>query len=289
MANTRDESAECIICGANAKIIGEVTTGKKYEVAKCQKCAFVFTLPRPSVEELIAHYDADYFTNSNKETGYGDYYRVGEMNMRAMWPVFKSYVGLGAAEGRAILDVGCASGAFLSKAQSEGWKAKGVELSEDAVKRARVEYHLEVYQDDIFCDKLETASFNVLTMWHSLEHTLKPLAELQRAHDLLVPSGLCFIELPNWNSLGRIAKGTKWNQLVPPAHLNFFTKESITFALKKVGFEDIKCSTHHIAGFTRLKSKVPGVAKASLSGIEAWVEHRGNGGYLRAVGRKSPK
>jgi SAM-dependent methyltransferase len=289
MINNKDESEKCIVCSENIKIIGEVTTSKNYKVAKCQKCGFVFILPRPSVAELIAHYDADYFTNSNKETGYGDYYRVGEMNMRAMWPVFKSYVGLGAAEGRAMLDVGCASGAFLSKAQGEGWKTTGVELSEDAVKRAREEYHLEVYADDIFSSKLEPSSFDIITMWHSLEHTLEPLAELQRAHDLLLPSGLCFIELPNWNSLGRIAKGTKWNQLVPPAHLNFFTRKSITFALKKAGFEDISCSTHHIAGFTKIKSKVPAVAKASMSRVEAWVEHQGNGGYLRAVGRKSSK
>lgn len=277
----------CIVCSKNVKIIGEVVTNKKYEVAKCQTCHFVFILPRPTKAELIAHYDADYFTNSNKETGYKDYYNVGEDNMRAMWPVFKSYVGLGASEGGAILDVGCASGAFLSEAQGEGWKAKGVELGEDAVKRAREKYHVDVYRDDIFCDQLDATSFDVVTMWHALEHTLDPMAELQRAYSLLTPSGLCFIELPNWDSLGRIAKGTKWNQLVPPAHLNFFTKESMAVALKKVGFQDIKCSTHHIAGFARLKSKAPRVAKAPLNGIEALVEGRGHGGYLRAVGRKS--
>lgn len=278
---------KCLICHSDKiSIIGTVETSGHYEVARCKACHFVFTLPRPTPEELIAHYSADYFTNSSREAGYVDYYLVGEMNMKAMWPSFKDYAKLKEEDKKTILDVGCASGAFLAEAEHDGWKTKGIELSEDAVGRAKSEYHLDVMQGDIFDERLEAGAFDVVTMWHVLEHTIDPMEVLQRAHDLLTPTGLLFIELPNWNSLGRLIKGTKWKQLVPPAHLNFFVRESMRYALQHSGFEVIRCSTQHIVGFDVLKSRSPKPIVPLLSGFEAAVVTTGCGGYLRALARK---
>ena len=278
---------ECLICrSGNLKTIGLVDTSKRYEVTQCRKCAMVFTLPRPTHDELIAHYSAEYFTNSKREAGYADYYSIGEMNMRNMWPSFKEYAEFKPQVGRRMLDVGCASGAFLDEARKDGWNTKGIELSNDAVRRANKEYHLDVLGGDIFDSRLSPKTFDVLTMWHILEHTIDPLAVLKRAHELLDSNGALFIELPNWNSLGRIVNGMKWKQLVPPAHLNFFNTKSMPVALEQAGFNVVKCSTLHVAGFDILRSRVPKVALPLVGAVEGLVSKLGRGGYLRALALK---
>src|SRR5579871_3175224 len=277
----------CLICdSAKLSNVGAVETSKHFDVVQCKECRFVFTLPRPSQEELIAHYGADYFTNSSKEAGYNDYYTIGEMNMRAMWPSFKEYMGRVYQNEQTILDVGCASGAFLLEAKKDGWVTKGIELSDDAVLRATSEYNLDVKQGDIFCNELKLSPFNVITMWHVLEHTLQPIDVLRRAYALLTPGGVVFIELPNWNSLGRILKGTRWKQLVPPAHLNFFIRQSMRKALERVGFEVIRCSTHNVAGIDKLRARSAKVVIPMIDGVAAAVGYMGCGGYLRALARK---
>lgn len=278
---------KCLVCdNQRVSVIDSVETSKRYDVAKCRNCSFVYALPRPTTEELIAHYDADYFTNSDREAGYANYYHIGEMNMRAMWPVFKDYVSLSNPAGCSILDVGCASGAFLNEAKQDGCITMGIELSEDAVRRAVDHYKLNVLHGDIFSNALSGERFDILTMWHVLEHTLEPIPVLLRAQELLKPSGRLFIELPHWNSLGRIIKGNRWKQLLPPAHLNYFTTKSMREALMRMGYEVLRCSTHYAAGFAEMHQRAPSVIRPAIRGLENAIGAVGYGAYLRALARK---
>jgi transcription elongation factor Elf1 len=120
---------DCLICGsASNAIVGCVNTTRRFDVVRCAHCNFVFAMPRPTEAELVEHYGADYFTDSNKEAGYLDYYTIGEMNMRAVWPIFKEYARIGLEKPTSILDIGCASGAFLDEARQDGWTAMSSRL-----------------------------------------------------------------------------------------------------------------------------------------------------------------
>lgn len=280
----------CVVCQeTKLETLGSVTTCAVYAVVRCSRCQLVFTLPRPTEAELAAHYSADYFTASHKEAGYDDYFEVGEDNMRKMWIEFEGqYLGPGASCG-SMLDVGCASGAFLHEAKRAGWKTCGVELSGTAVERARSRYGLEVIHGDIFTHDLDGLHFDIITMWHVLEHTIDPANVLRRAFDLLSEGGLLFIELPNWNSLGRKVKGFKWKQLCPPAHINLFTPASLRRALALSAFEAIHCKTHSVVGFDIYKDKAPGWLRPTVRAVERVPEILGWGGYLRASATREPE
>lgn len=207
--------------------------------------------------------------------------------MRKMWSVFKRYANLDTFPNRSILDVGCASGGFLYEATKEGWDTAGVEFAEDAVARAKEVYKLYVRQGDLFSDTLDMSQFGIITLWHVLEHIPEPLPTLCRAYELLAHDGLLFVEVPNWNSLGRVIKGRNWKQILPPAHLNYFTQSSIRRIVNEAGFNVIKTSTHHIVGFDKIAAGTrPRFFKQMCERIETTVGHLGYGGYLRILAKK---
>lgn len=270
----------------------KVHTTADYSVVRCGDCRLVYAFPRPTPTELAAYYDSHYFsggkfTSDTAAGGYGDYFGLAEHNARVMWPDLCRYANLAAVNPRRVLDVGCASGGFLAAARDEGWEAVGVELSEHAADRARTHFKLNVINGDIFAEQLEPGSFGLVTIWHCLEHVIDPFATLKRANELLVPGGILFIEVPNWNSLGRIVKNERWAQLKPPEHINFFTRGSLRSAATMAGFNVLKRSTRYVAGFDRLyTSGLPKIVCRGLRGIEALAGQCGIGGYLRLMARK---
>ena len=201
-----------------------------------------------------------------------------------MWKEFNEFTSLASIQPKCILDVGCATGGFLSEAQTEGWECIGVELSQEAVNVARQEFGLSVLNGDIFHPELIPNSFGVVTMWHVVEHMIDPIAALTHAFTLLMPGGLLFIELPNWNSVGRLIKKERWSQLKPPEHINFFTPASLRHGVEQAGFKVITSVSHYECSKTRLALRSPTSSVKALAKLTA--AKTGHGGYVRLLARK---
>ncbi len=240
-------ASPCPVCESpQPEFVYELSTWDHYTIERCGQCGFVYSSPRPEPEELGRFYTSNYFLRSLPSShGYADYRSMAEINAKRMWHDLAKYSGqVGAPPGR-VLDVGCATGGFLSEAKVAGWECLGIELSEYAADIARSEYGLTVLQGDIFLGELPKSHFTLLTMWHVLEHLIDPVATLKRAGELLEPGGALFIELPNWASLGRIVKGKAWGQLKPPEHINYFTPASLSAAVTAAGFRIARCTTEY--------------------------------------------
>ncbi len=285
-----DTAVTCPVCQtARVRQVYQVETVASYGIARCGQCGFVFASPRPTPEELDAFYGSEYFQKQQPQgtSGYSDYRNVGELNARRQWKPFLEYAGLGERGGRRILDVGCGTGGFLAEAKADGWSAVGVELAQFAVDIANDELQLEVYRSDIFTPRLRPASFDVITMWHVLEHLIDPLDSLTRARELLVEGGLLFVELPNWNSIGRSLRGTEWAQLKPPEHINYFNRRSLPFAAQRAGFEVLKSTTHYPSLMDRAAIRRASRPLHQAVAVAAKVACAvGRGGYLRVLARK---
>jgi 2-polyprenyl-3-methyl-5-hydroxy-6-metoxy-1,4-benzoquinol methylase len=141
-----------------------------------------------------------------------------------------------------MLDVGAATGFFLDIARSEGWETYGIELSRYAAEVARGK-GLRVSAgttDD--CD-FPPGFFDVVTAWDVIEHMPKPLAELEKIHNLLKPGGLLVINTPDSGCMLARLLGKRWHLVVPPEHLNLFHRRSLKVALEKVGYSVIQRTT----------------------------------------------
>jgi SAM-dependent methyltransferase len=291
-ASTEGEVCAAIFCpvcvSATCRKLFTVDAGHgEFSIQSCRSCRFVFAAPRPTLAELEAFYASAYYDSEDQSKGYGDYRKGAEAHSYRMWSELKAYMPLDRVQPRRVLDVGCATGGFLVAASKDGWEALGVELAPDAVEIARNELGLEVYHGDLTHPALRRSTFGLVTMWHVLEHVLDPVAALKRSYELLRPGGQLFIELPSWNSLGRIARGSSWARLVPPEHLNYFTAQSLRRAMAGVGFRLITSSTHY-----RCVSDPPPSAYwkrplkcGSALGADV-VSTLGYGGNLRVLGQK---
>lgn len=288
-SHSLDVSTQCCpVCLANSiREIFQTETSSRFSIVQCKSCQLVFAAPRPTPTQLDEFYSSDYFQKDHQmHYGYSDYRTLGEINARRMWDNLKEYAPIIFSGPHKVLDVGCATGGFLDEAKKDGWDCTGVELSQHAVDIARDEFGLNVLRDDIMSSQLQTG-FGLITMWHVLEHMIEPLAALSRARELLVSGGFLLIELPNWDSLGRVIRKTKWSELRPPEHINYFTPPSLQHAVQKAGFAVVSCSTHYPSMMDKAKVKQKTQLLHRVASVAATTAcKKGRGGYLRILVQK---
>jgi len=139
-----------------------------------------------------------------------------------------------------LLDVGCASGLFLSCALEAGFEIAGVEPNEKLCEQALETLH---GRGEIHCGDLESAklagNFRAITLWDVLEHVPDPLDFLRKCHALLQPNGLLFLNVPDLDSFEAIILGRRWPLLLPE-HLNYFNRSSLEYCAHEAGFEPVK-------------------------------------------------
>jgi 2-polyprenyl-3-methyl-5-hydroxy-6-metoxy-1,4-benzoquinol methylase len=134
------------------------------------------------------------------------------------------------------LDFGCGDGAFLRRMHARGWRVLGLDLSEAAVRHVRCEPGLRALVGTLPHPDLSPESFDVITMWQSLEHVHRPLEVLQQAYRLLAPGGKLIAAVPNIDSAPFRWFGPAWFGLDLPRHLTHFSAATLRRMLERAGF-----------------------------------------------------
>jgi SAM-dependent methyltransferase len=208
-------------------------TGLWFAVVQCQQCGLCFTNPRPSPATIGNFYPA----------GYRPHQFPAQRARRAWWRRLPVLAGrsqhdrlrLPQGTGR-LLDFGCGGGAFLDRMRRLGWQVTGVDVATAAVGRARGELGLHVLSGSLPHPDLSEATFDLITMWHSLEHVHAPLDVLQAAYRLLAPGGRLLVAVPNIDSAAFRWCGAAWAGLDLPRHLTHFTPQTLAMMLERAGF-----------------------------------------------------
>jgi 2-polyprenyl-3-methyl-5-hydroxy-6-metoxy-1,4-benzoquinol methylase len=137
-----------------------------------------------------------------------------------------------------ILDIGCGTGYFLNELKHKGWEAFGIEKNEQARKHA-IEYFNLFVKSETHIHKFPKKSFDVITLWHALEH-LEDLNEImEKIYDLLLPDGIAIIAVPNCNSYDARHYKTYWAGYDVPRHLWHFTPKTMKLMVEKFNFNII--------------------------------------------------
>ena len=279
----------CNICGSNERTILIKTP---FDLVRCERCGLVYVTPRPAEEELAGLYSFDrYHIAQRDEKRQRKDLRKFERRMR----IIMSYRP---DRGR-ILDVGCSTGLFLRKAEEYGWRAYGIDISEDAARYARENYGLNVIGGKIETSDFKPGFFDVITFFDSLEHMADPLRALRRARELLKEGGLIVITTPDISGLLPMAtylilakRFGIWHHPSPPAHLYEFSKVTVRKLLKKAGFKTIYISSEQIPmGYSvgKLETALITIIKACLSGEPAsHVERPGDRSLPNSVSASGP-
>ena len=142
-----------------------------------------------------------------------------------------------------MLDVGCSTGVFLRAARDAGWQVTGMDLSENAVAFNR-DGGLDAHVATLEQHPLQPASFDLVTLFDSIEHMPSPSRALRAAHALLRPGGLMMLTTPNiagwlpaltYRMFAR--RFGRWDHPGPPGHIFQFSPTTLARALEAAGFK----------------------------------------------------
>lgn len=195
-----------------------------FEIFECDNCKLLFTSPRPDKSVIGKYYKSDeYLSHNEHKKGLVPwiYNRVKRVNIRNKYNIACSI-----RTNPHILDFGCGVGDFLNYAKQKGCEISGCDMSEDARIWASMKLGKSIVTpEEIFA--LPHSTFDIITMWHVLEHIDDLRFQTEQLHRLLKDNGRLVIAVPNFQSYDAQYYKDKWAAYDVPRHLNHFHKESL--------------------------------------------------------------
>jgi 2-polyprenyl-3-methyl-5-hydroxy-6-metoxy-1,4-benzoquinol methylase len=199
-----------------------------FELYQDETLDMLITHPQPSLENLGKYYESeDYISHTDNKRSFFEklYHFIKNIALKNKLNLINS---LQSKKGR-ILDIGAGTGDFLSVAKNNGWQTVGVEPSEKAKAIAKSKGVLFVEQTA----ELANNSFDVITMWHVLEHVRDLDTQIKELKRLLKPSGTLIVAVPNFKSFDAKHYGKFWAAYDVPIHFWHFSKTAIKLLFEK--------------------------------------------------------
>lgn len=212
-------------------------THESFHLSKCSRCGFLITNPRPVASDLSKYYQStDYLSHSKKKKSATSmlYNLVKNYSLGKKYQLITRFKTPGI-----LLDIGSATGEFLHYFNKKNWTVTGIEPAETPRGFSIETYGLHVLQEEKI-DQLPAGHFDVVTLWHVLEHVPDLNGRMEQISKLLAPDGLLVIALPNHLSWDAQHYGNYWAGYDVPRHLYHFTPDTISKLLSKHGFEIFK-------------------------------------------------
>src|SRR5262249_37323679 len=129
--------------------------------------------------------------------------------------------------GRDVLDVGCGAGTLLGLLKRRGFQVGGVDVSEEAARVAESENGVRVRVGSLKESMFANASFDIVTLFHVMEHVVNPRAVLAEVSRILKPDGALVLQVPNIDSWQCKAFGVKWYGLDVPRHVIDYSRKGM--------------------------------------------------------------
>ena len=198
-----------------------------FTLFKDGKRDMLVTLPQPSEKRLPGYYESeDYISHTDSRRNLMEmaYQIVREFSLKKKE---KLVTRVNQGKGR-ILDVGCGTGDFLKICEQSGWSIAGIEPNEKARELALRKTKLKDCQGTIE-EMIETISesFDVITMWHVLEHVRNLTDFVSKIKTMLKPGGVLIVAVPNFKSNDAKHYGSSWAAYDVPRHLWHFSRNSM--------------------------------------------------------------
>lgn len=214
------------------KVKDHSISGEEFQLIVNNEYGYLETTPQPLVEKLPEYYKSENYishTNAKRNLFEKTYHVIRNMALKRKLKLINSF----SSEEKNLLDIGCGTGAFLKTAKDDGWEVFGIEPNEKARDIANKSCEGSVFN----IEKLEVfkaQSFDVITLWHVLEHLPNLHAQVLILKTLLKPNGTLVIAVPNYKSYDAKYYKNFWAAYDVPRHLWHFSRESILRLFKTV-------------------------------------------------------
>ncbi len=254
-------------------------TAKSFSLNSCPQCRCLFLNPMPDGKEIAGFYPSQYWWNASRP---GLLKQLESVYRRlALRDHVAFIVSAGRhANGRRVLDFGCGSGTLLGILKTRGFDVLGVDSSEEAARVADLENGVRVIAGSLEEASFEAGSFDVVTMFHVMEHVTNPRDILAEVFRILKPAGRVVIQVPNIDSWQFKMFGARWYGLDIPRHVIDYSKDSMLGLLSASGFEPKR--VRHF----NLRDNAPALVSSlvpSLDPVSRAIRQRRRGGKEPAL------
>ncbi len=197
-------------------------SGEKFQLLHDTTYDMLITSPKPSDKDLGKYYESeDYISHTDSKRSLFEklYHVVKEYSLNKKVKLISK---LNNGPGK-LLDIGAGTGDFLVTAKNAGWSVCGMEPNEQAKNLAKQkQVNLEPTTDNY-----KNSSFDIITMWHVLEHVPNLQDQIKELKRLLKPGGYLVVAVPNFKSYDATYYKSFWAAYDVPRHLWHFSKTSI--------------------------------------------------------------
>lgn len=210
-------------------------SGEDFQLVHNQELDMLETIPQPSANTLSEYYKSeDYISHTDSKRNWFEkaYHFVRGMALKRKLKLINSFP----VSGKTILDVGCGTGDFLQTAKNNSWNVYGIEPNEKARAIANSKTKNQVFDTNTL-QEFESGTFDVITLWHVLEHLPNLEIEIQNLNRLLKPEGRLVIAVPNFKSYDAKHYNAFWAAYDVPRHLWHFSQTSISKLFSKHNLE----------------------------------------------------
>jgi 2-polyprenyl-3-methyl-5-hydroxy-6-metoxy-1,4-benzoquinol methylase len=205
-----------------------------FNIVQCNSCGFKFTNPRPDALKLGDYYKSEeYVSHSNTSKGFVNsaYQLVRKYTLLKKLQLISKFYKTGS-----ILDIGCGTGEFLKTFKDAKWQTLGIEPSPVVREMAIKNYGLDI-RDESEITNLKSESFDVITMWHVLEHVPNINDRVEELKRLIRPDGMIIVAVPNPTSLDAKIYLENWAAYDVPRHLSHFSPNDINTLFNNHGLK----------------------------------------------------
>lgn len=219
----------------NLVVKDHAISGESFVLVACTDCGFLFTNPRPAQSQIAKYYQSEnYQSHAASAKGLIDWvYQLARyFTIRQK---FRWLNSLKPDQGK-LLDYGCGTGSFLKLTARNGWDAWGVEPSHKAATIAKRK-GLKISET---LDDLSQNKFDIITLWHVLEHIPDIIETVAHLRKILKSDGYLVIAVPNYRSHDAEHYKQYWAGYDVPRHLYHFEQKTMKNLTKKMNLHQVK-------------------------------------------------
>lgn len=211
-----------------------LVTREWFTLMECPRCSARFITPFPPADKLPVYYKSpDYISHTDTRVGLISrlYHLARKKTLQDKRKQIEKETGL---TGGILLDVGAGTGHFLHTMKKAGWTVTGVEPDPEARDHAKIVTGIELLPLESLAT-LEEKSYDVITLWHVLEHIHDLHGVMGQLKRLLKDGGTLVIAVPNYQSYDAEYYGKHWAAWDAPRHLYHFTPKAMSHLMADYG------------------------------------------------------
>lgn len=217
----------------------------RFRFDKCEQCESVFLNPLIAEEKLDEYYSDSYLPYRGSKA-WGKYSAFVEKSQRRVDDkrLQRCIQHFDRKSPIDVLDLGCGRPSFLELlSQNTDWRLHGLDFSDEGWKDETFNSNIKLYTDSIETCPFDRR-FDLITMWHYLEHDQDPRATMKRVGELLKPGGRLIAEVPDYQSYTARFQKAFWEGWHTPRHHVLFAPKAFPFLLQGTALSTDKVLRH---------------------------------------------